>query len=518
MRKILAVLTALMLLVMPAMGTALTMQEAAAGLWNAEGFTADFFLEAGDLEGAVKSIMGENQSDEQTQQMIANYVPAIKELIQALGLHVEASMDLQKGNLALTLNGGDALDAAWTLDDTQAAVQSSWLGEAPLAFGWDELRELTQSGSGANFDFGAYINGIKEYATDLINNATSRGVNELNILPKTAEYVNGILEKAEKAPAEQSDDCDPAAEAWTISLTRADLQGIVDAFLSDVVELPFFAPVLNAAGMDGATFIAKVDESLQESLEKIVEPVVISMLVDAEGKAVKAGAAIVSTDEEDPALVTFRMVRNTAEGDQKTYDIVVEAYEGEELQVQMNAQVTAAENHIQAEVTMKRAEDGQLNPALAMSYDYTATESEDAIAVRTVQEQKLWQPSTRSVTGDDGESKWEIYYPEEPSMVLRTEGSSVVQQTADGFTVKSDSAFIVPTISENALFTVHGIVKSAPAPAALNTENAIHLLKMSQEELDAFLQNLSTNAQTKLVTLIQQLPQSVLTLIMQTAQ
>ena len=240
--------------------------------------------------------------------------------------------------------------------------------------------------------------------------------------------------------------------------------------------------------------------------------------VDAEGKAVKAGAAIVSTDEEDPALVTFRMVRNTAEGDQKTYDIVVEAYEGEELQVQMNAQVTAAENHIQAEVTMKRAEDGQLNPALAMSYDYTATESEDAIAVRTVQEQKLWQPSTRSVTGDDGESKWEIYYPEEPSMVLRTEGSSVVQQTADGFTVKSDSAFIVPTISEDALFTVHGIVKSAPAPAAVNTENAIHPLKMSQEELDAFLQNLATNTQTKLVTLMQQLPQSVLTLIMQTAQ
>ena len=515
MKKILAMLAALMLLAVPVMGSALTLQEATQGLWNAEAITADFTMEAGDIEHAIINFLGDGANNESVAEGIANIVPAVKELIAALGVHAETTTDLQNGKFALMLSGQEALDIAWTMDETQAAVQSSWIGEAPLAFGWDELREMTQSGSGMDFDFNAYINGIKEYAQNLINNAGSRDMNGLNILPKTAEYVNGILEKAEKAPAEQPGDCDPVAEAWTINLTRADIQGVVDAFLGDAAELPILAPVLNAAGMDAETFIAKVDESLQQGLAKVVEPVVINVLVDAESKPVKVECLLETADEENPLALSFLMSRNTMDGTLKTYDILFEAYQKAELQTQMSALVTVGENSFQMETIVNVPDGDKLATMMKQSVESAWTETENTVTVQNTQVTQQWQPSYEMVTAEDGTNDYRLVYPEEPSLVIRTEGSTVIEQTADGYTVAADNKFILPQFGEDALLTVHGAMKTVPAPAPLNTENAVHFLKLGEEEQTAFIQNLMTNVQTKAIQLVQLLPQSVLMLVMQ---
>ncbi len=509
MRKLMAVLVALMLLALPAMGSALTIQEASAAFMNAEGAVLDVRFEAGDLSGL--------SGDADAAATVDKVYGAIGDLLNALGLHVEAAVNLSAGSMALTLSGQKAVTLDWVMDNDKIALKSVLTGDKPIAFGWEELRQMTGSGSGANFDFQAYWNGVMEYVQQLNGSMTSRsGSDALNsLLPATMQAVAGLWEKAEKAPVtEQPADCDPAAEVWTLNLTRADLLVLTDAAVEDILALPFVQPILNAAGMDMETAKTKVHTAAEEGLEKFTEPVTVIRLVDEDGETVRLSAHVEVTQEEKPAAADILVTRNSRE-EAVVYGFALDVQAEGVTVNRVEGSVGVTNGAVQMGVTVMEADDeGALHPAQEQKAYISWTEEENRVVLNENTDIAVWSPSY-DYDVVDGSFVSHKTYSEEPTVRMHQDVDYAFEQTADGMGWKGTAKLSVPSVSENVLLTVIFEGKTTPAPAPMDTTDAVYPLQMSKEDQQAFAQQLMTNVQISAMGLMRMLPDSVLQLLMQ---
>lgn len=411
----------------------------------------------------------------------ANFLPlvqdeklatAINELLNAVGLRFtmqQADAESLQESFAVLLSGSNALTADILINTDGVYFASNFLGQDVMNISWQQALDTLEGMKDEMLAGGVSAEELEE-VLDTLKQLYENPAAMFNAAGRKADWSDmdltntiAVMEKlmAKCLPADVStapEGCD-AASAITVSVNGDELYELYSALLTDFQSTEYGKnAVMNwekSMAMNDEAFT--LDELLKMGTGMLKGDAVLTLYLNAEGKLV----AII----ENAAMLI-------EEGKDDTLDVVVLIVESEE-RTTFDCTVSN-EDKVQVKVygTVDVAKDDESDQVKVDVYVTVPTEeTEEGVRVLVVSDTKA-------------------------------DGTGTAQ-------VK-----ILPLTDEVPYLTVNMTAELVDMLPAVNTENPVQILTMSEEELEAWVETLSANAQLQLIKMLQLLPPSVLSIMM----
>lgn len=311
-------------------------------------------------------------------------------------------------------------------------------------------------------------------------------------------FVDMAERVTEADPATQPENSDPATQALEIRLTAEDLvvfyEKIFDMLKANEEYMKLLDSVIESADADisGAEIFDAALEVLRTELpEKLEDDVVVTIYLNGEDEPVAATGEFAFKELEDAQRAEVKMLytRLTAE-DVAThnvhYEILLVGTDGEAQDAVADISFAMREDGLDAAFTVN-SDETTISIGLTASQEKSETERKANATVTLA--------ATAPDTNFNGQLDLTI---EDKKNGEDAEQVVVVKLSQDGklkFTIITESKTVDPY-------------------ASIATEDVLHLAEMTDDELDAWFDDVVANMQVWMISVFQALPPSVLMLIM----
>ena len=334
MKKWIAMLLAVMMLVLPL-----------AGLAEAPEELMDKALDDGlTLETAVSFSAGNLPFGDEINAPVAD-------LLNALSFyHLENEND--QSVFAVRLSGEDALRVETQMDvDDRDYFKFNWLGDSVLSFNESELETTMKRIAEV---FAAAMGMDKESLQSVLSGAVNADMDvddaldldDMDAQP-LMDFIASLSERAETADVtEQPADCDPAVKAITITITAEDLAQFYEILFTMVrsneelmsVLSTYGSATLNGESMTVEEMMDRFPAQIREHKDQIPD-IPLAIYLDADNGLVKMTESMtMAVDDSEPVTAEFVVNRNTAEIG-VTYDATLTAVQGTDSNVMVKVSV-----------------------------------------------------------------------------------------------------------------------------------------------------------------------------------
>jgi len=498
MKKLTAVLLALVMLALPVLSLAASPAEMLEEAVNAgRPVTGKVAFELGAIPG-----------------LDAEAATIAKELVDALGFSFAQAGD--QSNFALTISNEDAVTFAVANDGADIYVQSNLLGEKSLAFNEEDgkvilgyLKNLiVESGIMSEADMAEFEAAIQQAA-----NQTNIQVSEEDFLADLdlTEVISIAAELAMKAETSevtmQPRNSDNAATVTKITLTGEDVAKLYKAIFESMKNSASMAEMLNAMelNMDGKPvtaeeMLAKLPEIADEMGKMIQGDIPVEVYMDENGEVVYAiGSVTMKGENEEGKEETIAMNMDYARltiNDGVTHAVNVIAKDAADEGVSISVNVMETEKLTSVNVGIASIKAGVAEPVITVDVnvekEYGETESEEDMDI--------------NVTIIDSESKEEFSF--------RIEIESEAKKVGEDVAYEMDMDLYIMGMEEEIL-CVKAYEETGSAPETIVTADAVRPGQMTEEEFSSFLmEDVANNAMNALTGALQKLPTSVLMLLL----
>lgn len=524
MKKISALLLALLMLALPAMSLAAT--NVTVTLSPSE----DLAAMLGDEIGGIYS-----------------------DMVNALGLTGYKDAEGHQGGVALCLNGAEVASFDAAAKDNTLYLKSNFLGDKVLAVSEEEwqpllerLIDLLASAGGLDADdvqqmkaelAAAMVGGLSQSAAPQL---TEADILALDWTP-AIEAVMPVAEKAEVAEVkEQPEGCDAASQMMTMVLTGKDIVAVYQAMAqvlgSSNAVMAYLDTTLATAGMTGTGLLDAMVEEMKTSTANMKD-VTVTVYMNEAGDVVCVDMPVEIVDEDETVKVAASYKRltdehgvnhrftmpMTADGEQLlAFDLnVLDAGDAGMLTLDANladvlkltasgvfddenmditATMAADDMNIEVKVVgSKEATDFSLTmdmdgATIVLAVNNVTTQSEkETVRTGSVNVGVTQQGTTMGLLGNY-------------AAVSATDGSADKVMCELGVDLMGNQLPLVTVMVD--------IDRTAEAKASIVTEDAIHPAQLTDEELNALGAEIVQTAMNQAIVLMQSLPESVLSLMM----
>lgn len=546
MKKIMALLLALMVLFLPVVGGAETAVPTDQATRTSVTFTP----------GDLSLLLGEYES-------------AYEDLLNALHLSLYNAED--QVSITMSLSDAQVFYAALGLDDTLTTyLASNFLSDAPLAVAMDEwellgdkLLELLVATEAMTAEEAAAF-------MESLSGAQSSNSMELVNAFSTMDWtplVTRALTFADKmqteAVTQQPESCDTAAAKMTLSLSATEITDLLEAVFTclkaDENAMAYLESMCEGTATTAADYFDASIAELRTAAADSDETLEIVCYMNEQGELVRLDSWSTGSDSGLKANYCRQTVEQGVQ-----HEISFAALEdnvellslsGKYLSSDTALLFSAALNidnaiTISAEVA---STDGSVNVAANIdlgseTVDLTVATTESAMNVAanidlgseavgltiatTESENENHLAAELSMTAD-GETAVFALTTNQSQTSTSTQGDATLTITASGvsmdllgsYTTTADpTADILRTTDAGLSFQImgmemkiaslHAVTETCAQEDSIASDDALHLATMTTDELEAFATQVGEQAQVALITLIQSLPTSVLTLMM----
>lgn len=453
MKKILAMMLAVMMLIVPAMS--LAAQTVSVSLQH----------------GTAMTVLG-----------LGEMADAINQLIDMVGLQAYSQGDdvNQQAGISLTLNGEVAATAELAKKGSEVYAVSNLLGSTVVAT-QEEVNALidamvqdAEQAANVKEMLNGFFSGemFAESALDLDELLSSI---DLTAALKLIEDINARAEVTEVT--EPLEGCDPAATKIAFTMTADELNTVVNSVVKSFLESDAMKQAIASLEQQGMQVNLTFDEL------KLTEDVPVEIYLDAEGDLVCLLANTSFKNEEGNEMAEKIMVtRLTDEAGAVTLSEVIGLTKGDE------------EMTVAFVLTVYEDDNVSFSTNVSMQQEELMSIYGSVVTVDNVSALTLFVS-----VNDNGET---MGFGLNVTVV---KGENNTQTTIEILPQDGSEAYITIVID---CATVEDFLSIASA-------DAVHLLTLSSEEMEAFMETVSQTAMTQLITVLQKLPEEVLALVMQ---
>ena len=492
MKKLTAMLLALVMLALPVLGLAESPAE-----------MLDAAVEAGrPLKTNIQFNWGSFPGmDEET-------ATIINDLVDAIGI-VCAEQEGQV-DFALQLTGTDVLTFAAAGKDEDTYISSNLLG-GTIAFNDAEGQVLLDylmnlavaSGMMTESDLAEVKTAIEQAAGQVTAQAAEVNLEDLD-LTGLMTIVTELAAKVQAAEVtQQPKNCDAAATVITMTLTGEDVTKLYNAIFDVAKNVPQFMDALatlelnmNGEAMTTEEFVAKMPELAEQIGGMIQGEIPVAIYLDSEGNPVYGTLSMTMKNEDDAITMEVSYARLTVnEAVTHAVNVIAKDTADEGIAVSVNVQNSDKLDTVNVGIASIAA--GVAEPVITVDVkvekEYGETESEE--------------DTEFSVVIVDSDSKQEI------SFLVDVE--SEAKKVGEDVTCESDIDLHILGLEEE-LLCIKVTQTTGEAAASIVTADAVRPGQMTEEEFNTYVsEDVMNAAMTALMGLIQNLPASVLELMMQ---
>lgn len=500
MKKLLSLMLAMMMLVLPALSLAATPDEMFENAALTRPMTMDVSFVPGNLP------------------VPAEAATIINDLLKAMSFRVQTQTgETEQTNFSLMLDNKDCLNFAFATEGDTVYVKSNLLGDKAIAATQgEEMTKLLdrmvdlmvqadmiskRDAADMKAQLGAMAGGFNAPQADFdVNSFDASG-----LIPA----LSGVLQKVVVEDVTgQAKNFDPATQKMTITLTAEDMVAIYDAIFTMLKSNPEFMAYM-AANLEGAnlqvdgkpmTFAEMLDtfqSEIKENLPKmLVGDVPVVVYLNEAGEPVAITASMTMKEDDDQIRMDVNYTRLTvAAGVAHSVNLTsVEADGGEEDGVGITFDIVIGETQdtfklAAVELDAGVAEDAVLTADGTITKNYGDTESAETIDM------------TMTIY-DDGES-----------MGLRFVKDAKAVLTGEDVAYTGEVAFYLQGMND-ALFTMVMNGSTGEAAPSIVDADALRPGAMNDDQFSAWCNSVMNSLQTALITLLQNLPASILQLLM----
>lgn len=496
MRKTVSFILAMLMLALPVIGMA---EADFASKYLAEGqrMVTDISVQPGSM--LLESI---------PEEMLA----AVQDLMQALKIEVtgQSSDGMAQGTLRLLLNDENAADITAAKGEKGLYVASSFLGNKVIQITPEQMKtamdqllaQMVEQGALTQEQLDAFQNGLASFQQD--PEGTLQALIGTPDFGPLSEALNGLLsmeivpEQVTELPEEVTID---AKMMVTIPLKKEALENVTTELARLIWSLPVVQQISETAKVN--------DEPLsEESLIKafkafpdlLAEDVEIKVYLTADGSQFQAVSDVLLAEDGNTVPLHLNILAEPQEnGTHVAWILRVDAEEAQNMEMtgDMTMVQTEEGGSIQYEIISSLTEEGNTYTNMKEKINAAWTKSENARAMNMDINIQVVPSAEANPVGVD--------------FTIRSEEADL------GDHMEANASFSVAVENMGDLLSVNISQKTDLAEAYIITEDAVQPLAMSQEELQAFGEEIMGEAQGALGGLIGKLPQSVLSLVMQMA-
>ena len=496
MRKITAMLLALLLLALPVMGMAASPAEMIEGAAAAgQPIHTAITFEAGTIPG-----------------LDAETAAIFNDIINALGI----TTDIQENqtSFALQLSGEDALTLAWATEGEDTYINSNLLG-GTIAFNATEgdaiIDRLLALAVEAEMFTERDVAEVKEALAQVAEQANVQvEAIDLENIDMTAllTVVEELMQKVTVGEVtQQPKNSDPAASVITMKLTGEDIAKVYKVIFDVMKNVPQFTQMLESADltMNGEKvtaeeMIAKLPELADQIGAMVQGEIPVEIYLDEAGEPVYGIMSMTMKAEDEEGkeeAITMDMDfarRTVNEG--VTYAVTIRAEDTKDEGVSITADVLETEKLTTTNVGIASIENGVSAPVITVSVlvnkNYGETESEEDMIVDVV------------ITDDEEEVSFKLDIESEAKKISDAEVA-----------YESEIELYVLGLEEE-LFTINVDQLSGKAVDSIVTADAVRPGAMTDDAFATYVnEDVMGALMNALMGLVQNLPSSVLNLFME---
>lgn len=530
MKKIMALLLALMVLFLPVVGGA----EAAVPADQATRTSVTF------TPGDLSMLLGEYES-------------AYEDLLNALQLSLYNAGD--QASITMSLSDAQVFYAALGFDDTLTTyLASNFLSDTPLAVAMDEwellgdkLMELLVATEAMTAEEAA---AFRESLTST-QNSSSTELATAFITVDWTPVITKALTFAEKAQTEavtqQPENCDTAATKLTLSLSATEITDLLEAVSSclqaDENAMAYLESMVEDTATTAAAYLDATIAELRTAAVDSDETLEIVCYLNEQGEVVRLDSWNTGSDSglkanycrqtleqgvqheisfaalEDGAELLSLSGKYLSSDTAPLFSVALNIGDSTGEVIAINAEVATTDGSVDVAVSINLGTE-----AIDLTVASTETESDSHLAAEL------------SVTADGKTAAFAltINRSQTPSgNATNAKGDATLTITASGismdligsYTTTADpTADVLRTTDADLSFQImgmemkiaslHAVTETCAPEASIASDDALHLATMTTDELEAFATQVGEQAQVALITLIQSLPTSVLTLML----
>lgn len=430
----------------------------------------------------------------------------INDVVDAIGFTYTEQEN--QGSFALKLSGNDVLTFAGATEGEDIYINSNLLG-GTVAFNGEEgkailnyLLNLAVSSGMMTEDDLAEIKAALEQATAQVAAPMENvDVEDMDL----TGLLNVAMELAAKVQTgevtQQPKNCDAAATVMTFTLTGEDITKLYTEIFKLLQNVPQFTEALKSAdtltingeNVTPEEFVAKLPEMAGEIGKMIQGDIPVEIYLDEAGEPVYGTIAMTMAAEGDTVSMDMNYARLTVnEGVTHAVNVVAKDNNNEGASVSVN--VLTSEKKDVVNVAVASLKDNVAEPVVnvdvTVEKEYGETESEEDVLV--------------VVTIVDSDSKEEISFAVEAETEAKLVGEDVVYESDIDLNVMGIEDLLCIKITET----------TGEAAESIVTADAVRPGQMTEEEFNAYVtEDVASNAMNALMGLIQNLPASALSLL-----
>lgn len=488
MKKLTALLLALLMLALPVMGMAASPDE----LFTQAAETRPYKKE-GKLTWGNTSLL-----DAETQALV-------KDVVDAIGFTLAGQEN--QTDFALTLSGNDVLTLSTATQGEDTYLLTNLLGgtvafnEAEGSVILDYLMNLCVASGMMTEDDVAQAKASIQQALDQAESVSLTEGVSIDTAPLSTWLEDFAARITTEEVTQQPKNSDPAAQLVSITLTGEDLTQLYTLLFDSLMDNPNFIAGLNSATltMDGESvtaeeFAARLPEMAKKIGDAVQGDIPVNLYLDADGNPVYITAVVTMTMESEGKTVTITMDMDytrltVAEGVTHAFNIIALDKNNEGLSISVS--VLNSDKLTTVSAGLGSIRDGAATPVLGLDVkaekEYGDAESElDLEAVLTI-------------VSDGQELTLGLDMDKETKM----NGQDAVYEG------DMDISFM-----GEELLCVKVTAATGEAAPSIITADAVRPGQMTEEDFNAYVENdVMMALQMALVNLIQSLPASVLSLL-----
>ena len=495
MKKILSMMLALCMLVLPAMSMAASPAEILEeAVETGRPWRAEVSMQAGEIP-----------ADAETAALLGD-------LINALGFRVDAQQgDAPQTDVALLLSGKEVLTFAVAEKGDDAFLKTNLAGADVMAFNAEEgqallervLKMMVESGAMTE----AEMEEIKAQVSSMAGAGSITGMMD-DVQFDTAALLSLAAEITAQVTTEevtaQPRNCDPAVRKVSFTLTRDMLMKYYSLCVDMLKKNEAYMALLNEqmalVADSGETMTA--EEALDEGLEMIQSSIT----------AFNAPVSVYLNEKDEPVYALVDATMTVGQDDDQVNLTMSLGY----------ARLTGTEgvSHSATLIANDEEKDG-----IAMTFNYLAGEKRSMISFDAAEiDEGVSEAPVMSVEAELLKDRGETAAHDQLTVTMTLQDddeSQSVNLTADISAEKTgeDAAFnligklFLPG-SEKEMITLNADVTTGTAAPSIAVENTVRPGAMTDDEFNAFLGQVVQSAQTALLVMLQSLPESVLQLFL----
>lgn len=492
MKKLTAMLLALLMLALPVMGMAASPAEMIEGAAAAgQPIHTAITFDSGTIPG-----------------LDAETAAIFNDVIDALGITTDTQEN--QTNLALQLSDKDVLTLAWATEGEDTYINSNLLG-GTIAFNATEgdviidylLKMAVDAGMFTESDVAEVKQAIEQVKTQVNTQVEAIDVESID----TAALLAAIEEIMQKVTVgevtQQPKNSDPAASMITVKLTGEDVAKVYKVIFDVMKNVPQFTQALESADLtmngekvSAEEMIAKLPELADQIGTMVQGEIPVEIYLDEAGEPVYGVMSMTMKAEDETITMDMDFARRTVDTG-VTYAVNVWAEDANDEGVTFTVDVLESEKLTTVNVGIASIENSVSEPVIVVSVllqkNYGETESEESMIVDVV------------VTDSDSGEEVSFKIDMESEAEVLAEGGVLYEAEMDLYILGM----------EEELFTINVEQQSGNAVASIVTADAVRPGTMTEDEVAEYVNGDVMNAMMNaLMGLVQNLPASVLSLLM----